>query len=1352
MDKFYLGLDIGTQSCGIAATDENYHLLKFKGQDMWGVRLFEEAKTAEPRRVKRSTRRRMARRRERIRLLQDLFAEEIAKVDSTFFIRLNNSAFFPEDKEVEGKYSLFNDAKYTDKDFHKQYPTIYHLRKALYDGVDSDIRLLYLTLHHIVKYRGHFLFEGQDFSETQNIRPIMERLNEWLSNNYSEESLLFDLSGLENFEALVQDSSKGLRANTNELYKLFNLTTKQSQKIGAVILGGSVSLADIFQNESYKLLEKKKVSFKDASFETDIPMLQASLLGDDFQLIELLKQIYDWSILSKLLQNSTHISDAMVKVYNKHKADLKDLKAFIKTHYFEQYSNIFKKVDKKGANYCNYIGMAKINGSKVYVKKCKSNLFYDYIKKIMQTKKDELGDNIFYKQFMSDMDNNNFLPKISNADNGLFPYQLNKIELEVMLDNAKKGFPFLQNIEEGSTVAEKIISLLEFKIPYYVGPLNAHHAPQTDFAWISKRSNQKITPWNFDEVVNKEETAERFIRKMTNKCTYLKGEDVIPKNSLLYCEFNVWNQLNRLKINGELVTYEIKHKIYEELFKTQTKVTDKSLKILLKREGYGNVEDIVLEGKDSDFTASLRPYITLKRILGSLIDDKPQVGEDIILWHTLFNDRQMIKQKIMATYGNIDVVKNSINALLSLKYSDFGRLSQKLFTDIYGVDEYGEFVTIIDLLRNTNLNLQNILSRDDFKEGIDSHNSCKDIASSISYKDIEEMYLSPSVKRGVWQALQMVEEYTKAVKKEPNKIFVEVTRENTNSNKTPPSRRKQIDELFRSCGKDVEDINIFINQLSQKTDADLRQDKLYFYFSQLGRCMYTNEKISLEALSSDAYDIDHIIPQSLKKDDSLDNRVLVSRTANRQKGDNPILFPEWQTKNKSFWNLLLNKKLITKEKFARLTRTTNFSDEELISFVERQLVFTNQSAKAIAELLAKRYPNSEIVYSKATNVSEFRAKNGIFKNRDVNDLHHAHDAYLNIVVGNVYNTKFQHNPRMYFTKRTDELRMYNLEKLYNYNIANAWDRNKSLEIVKRTLDKNSPTVTRFSFTGKGAFYDETVYNKDEALFPLKEKGPLKDIKKYGGYKTLSTAYFIVVDSLDKKGKVIRTIEAVPIFYDNKYKGNIDMLTKMCEDYLGLKSPKIIIPKIKKQSLLKIDGTYAHITGKTGEQISLNNANQWFVQKADSDYIRLLSKFIELYNKKYINVDLDTQVEYIVSQSRNSSRKDMVSKKRNAELYELFIKQLSKPIYLGISSFKKVCTDLTKNKEKFNTLDLIEQANLINQIIKTFKCNAELSNLSNIGLGANAGKILIGKKIDGKNIQLINQSVGGLYSATTFISK
>ena len=184
MEKnYFIGLDMGTESVGWAVTDEDYNLLKARGHDMWGSYLFDEAQTAAGRRGFRTARRRLARVRQRINLLQSLFAEEMAKKDPLFFIRLNNSALWKEDKDgrIIGTSVLFNDDGYKDKDYFAQYPTIYHLRLALMKDQIDDIRLLYIAVHHIIKNRGNFLFEGQEFSasDTNVVKEKFHELNEF---------------------------------------------------------------------------------------------------------------------------------------------------------------------------------------------------------------------------------------------------------------------------------------------------------------------------------------------------------------------------------------------------------------------------------------------------------------------------------------------------------------------------------------------------------------------------------------------------------------------------------------------------------------------------------------------------------------------------------------------------------------------------------------------------------------------------------------------------------------------------------------------------------------------------------------------------------------------------------------------------------------------------------------------------------------------------------------------------------------------------------------------------------------------------------------------------------------------
>ena len=223
MKKFYLGMDIGTESVGMACTDEQYNLLRAKGKDLWAVRLFDEAKDAKERRTKRTARRRLQRRRQRIEWLQAIFVPFME--DNRFFLRLNNSGFYEEDKDekLQTKFSLFADDDYTDSEFYKEYPTIFHLRRDLIMRTDkkADLRHYYLALHHIIKYRGHFLFEGEDMGAIRDIKKLFENYNALLSEYGIEVDLYLSETKAEAFKSLAL-SRKGKNDKKKEKMKILN--------------------------------------------------------------------------------------------------------------------------------------------------------------------------------------------------------------------------------------------------------------------------------------------------------------------------------------------------------------------------------------------------------------------------------------------------------------------------------------------------------------------------------------------------------------------------------------------------------------------------------------------------------------------------------------------------------------------------------------------------------------------------------------------------------------------------------------------------------------------------------------------------------------------------------------------------------------------------------------------------------------------------------------------------------------------------------------------------------------------------------------------------------------------------
>ena len=181
---YYLGLDIGTDSVGWAVTDLDYNVEKFNGKAMWGIRLFDAATPAADRRSFRVSRRRTDRRQNRIKIVQELLGAEVEKVDPCFFLRLQESKYHIEDKDarVRQKYTLFADQDYTDYDYHKEFPTIYHLRKALMDHERKfDIRLYYLAISDFMKHRGHFLFPGDvGITSAASVESAFSELNDYL--------------------------------------------------------------------------------------------------------------------------------------------------------------------------------------------------------------------------------------------------------------------------------------------------------------------------------------------------------------------------------------------------------------------------------------------------------------------------------------------------------------------------------------------------------------------------------------------------------------------------------------------------------------------------------------------------------------------------------------------------------------------------------------------------------------------------------------------------------------------------------------------------------------------------------------------------------------------------------------------------------------------------------------------------------------------------------------------------------------------------------------------------------------------------------------------------------------------
>lgn len=1311
---YYVGIDAGTNSIGWAVTDENYRVKKFKGNAMWGVRLFDEAQGADERRTNRTARRRLVRKKQRLMLLELLFAEEIAKVDPNFYLRMQESGLWRDDKTGDSQFALFNDEGFTDREYFQKYPTAYHLRCELLHSEDPhDIRLVYLALHHIMKTRGHFLLDGvEDVEQMTTLDGALDELAAFLQEEYE---LYFVPKNRAEFIAALETRDIGINARKKALKDAYGKAEDaEDLSIPALLdllAGAAVKPEVLFEDNSLKDGDVSSISFKNFEDEQEN---YSELLGDRMETLLKVKNLFDTAQLALILNDKTYISEAKVAQYEQNGHELHLLKEYVRKRIPDKYKLIFDEKKEKLDNYVAYSGDKRRSGAYT----CTQEAFCKFLRgKNVELPEPDASDTEMCTIYAKIKDNI-FLPKLRSSENGVIPYQLNKQELERILELAAQYLPFLNVVDDdGLSVREKIVKTFEFRVPYYVGPVSdkAKHRWAVRF---DEKAKTKVLPWNFEHVIDTEGSAIAFMEQLIGRCTYT-GEKVLPKDSLLYSEFALLNELNLLKINGKSLPINVKKQLVQDLFYSSKKnVTKKTISRYLRAEGLMTEEDEV-SGIDDKIKSKLRSYHDFRDILVRTGDTA--MVEDIIRSILVFgNDKKMLRRWL--EHNTHDLTEAEIKHICHLNYQDWGRLSEIFLTKIYSPDENGEAKTIMDYLRETNCNLMQLMSDQYlFAENAKKHYDELFGNGQTLTARLDSMYIAPAVRRCIRQTLRIVDEIVDIEKSVPKKIFIEMARDRAQDVKKgrTESRKDKLIALYRSC---KETGNELFKRLENEDENRLRSDKLYLYYTQLGRCMYSGEPIDLESLlRGELYDIDHIFPQSRVKDNSLENRVLVKNTLNREKTNEYPIKSEIRKKMQGFWYGLRQKGLIGQKKLERLTRATPLAEAELSSFVARQLVETQQSTKAMATLLQDIYGDKvRIVYSKAGNVSEFRQKFEFIKCRDVNDLHHAKDAYLNIVVGNVYDTKFT---QRFFVNIKNE--KYSLRRIFEFDTDGAWKVGETIRTVKKYMAKNNVLVTRMPREVRGALFDLQLMPATKGQLARKQG---MDIGRYGGYNKLTGAYFCVVEHTEKK-KRIRTIEPVYLYQKSAYESDP---VAYCKDILGLCEPVIIVPEVRIDSLLEINGSRFMISGRTGNRIVVKHTYQLLLSNAEEQYVKNLGK----YNDRCAAKKEELPV----------TEHDGISAEENLNLYRLLVKKCNEKVYSTcFTTFIIMGNEMKEYENKFIAMSIWEQTKILLEALKAFRCNAVYGNFKELSGKGTRGLILMNKKISElSSAYMINQSITGLY--------
>ena len=348
--KYYLGLDMGTSSLGWAVTDPEYHLLRAKGKDLWGVRLFPEAEAAAGRRANRVSRRRLQREKARIGFIRDVFADAVSNVDPGFYQRLDDSKYFPEDKTEVQRFTLFSGNGFTDREYYNQFKTIFHLRsKLIHSAEPVDVRLVYLAVVNIFRHRGHFLNANLTDGKTADLEEIYAQLVNATSN----------LPTSVDFAKLKEILSSNKITNSRryeQLLELLQISKKMPEAdMLKLICGLKGTLSKVFTDIEFDEDHQKfSISFRDGNYDEKDAEMQTMLDEESYEIVQLLKQMHDWGLLANIMRGEQYLSDARVKSFEKHAQDLRILKNLYKEYGSGQYNKMFRVMEDN--NYSAYVG------------------------------------------------------------------------------------------------------------------------------------------------------------------------------------------------------------------------------------------------------------------------------------------------------------------------------------------------------------------------------------------------------------------------------------------------------------------------------------------------------------------------------------------------------------------------------------------------------------------------------------------------------------------------------------------------------------------------------------------------------------------------------------------------------------------------------------------------------------------------------------------------------------------------------------------------------------------------------------------------------------------------------------
>jgi len=832
-----------------------------------------------------------------------------------------------------------------------------------------------------------------------------------------------------------------------------------------------------------------------------------------------------------------------------------------------------------------------------------------------------------------------------------------------------------------SEFKEEYMKIFSRKREYYIGPGN--EKSRTDYGIYTTRKDED----------GKYVTEKNIFEKLIGKCSIYPDELRAAGASYSAQEFNVLNDLNNLTVNNRKLSEEEKRKIVATI-KESNMVNMRSIIRKIIKEDIEQFSGARIDKKEKEIYHTFEVYRKMKKSFDAInIDINAFSREELdefgrIL--TLNTEKAGIIKAFEAT--NQKYSDEVINVLVDLR-----KKNSSLFSKWHSFSLKAMIRLIPDMYVQSKEQMQLLTEMGVLKQKPSKYNDYKYIPVE---KVIEEIY-NPVVVRSIRTTVKMINEVIRKYGY-PENIIIEMPRD-----KNSAEEKKKINEAQAKNEKEYEYIlkKIQDEYGIEIIKADYRRQeklplKLKLWNEQNGKCLYSGRPISVESILNNPqlFEIDHIIPKSISFDDSRNNKVLVYRSENQEKGNQtPYMYlsrlnREWNFDSYKKYVLEMKKNNgISNKKVQNLLFMDDINKIDVLKgFISRNINDTRYASRVVLNELqaffkAKENCTTKIKVIRGSFTHQMRVNLRLEKNRDESYSHHAVDAmlivfsqrgydayrklqetYMDFETGEILNEQKwkecldedKYDQILYeakWSKIREEIQEAEKHVKYHYRVDKKCNRGLCNQTIYGTRTKNGEQYKICSFD---------IYNDKECknLQKMIKAGKESDILMYhNDPKTYKDMLKIIKEYSSEKN---------PFVAYNKETG--DYFRKYSKKHNGPKIEKIKYYKEKVVSCIDISHKYGHEKGS--KKVILGSLNPYrtdvFVNKTTGEYYLVGIKYNhikckgdlyiideESYNKLLINAGAIKNGETLkdlerlnVSYRFSLYKNDIIQYEKNGKFY------------------------------------------------------------------------------------------------------